>query len=123
MVAEPAALQAPLAVKSVSPRRRSRSPTYNALLILVILLVLRENYLNKIAEGIFLGPMAQPSGSPQAQQLPGSSGGGGELSPTALIDTRSLGKLRQFDGKEESWGTWSFVARSYLNLLSMDYDK
>ena len=34
-----------------------------------------------------------------------------------------MASFATFDGKEESWGTWSFVARSYLNLLSMDYDK
>ena len=30
--------------------------------------------------------------------------------------------MRNFDGREENWGTWAFVARSYLNLLSGDYE-
>ena len=38
--------------------------------------------------------------------------------PPALIDTRAYGCLRTFSGKEEDWATWSFVARSYLDLLS-----
>lgn len=32
-------------------------------------------------------------------------GGGG------LIDTRAIGKLRMFSGKEEDWPLWAFVAR------------
>lgn len=38
-----------------------------------------------------------------------------------LIDTRAYGKLKNFSGKEEDWSTWSFVARSYFDLLSMGY--
>ncbi|CAE7942944.1 unnamed protein product [Symbiodinium necroappetens] len=30
-------------------------------------------------------------------------------------------KLKSFDGKEEHWSTWSFVARSYLTWLSLDF--
>lgn len=44
-------------------------------------------------------------------------------SPTGgsqLIDTKAIGKLRAFDGKEESWPTWSFVARSYFRLLDQE---
>eukprot|EP00434_Breviolum_minutum_P036168 symbB.v1.2.032038.t1/scaffold3793.1/size50245/2 len=39
----------------------------------------------------------------------------------ALIDTRAYGRLRTFSGKEEDWATWSFVARSYLDLLSQQF--
>ena len=48
-------------------------------------------------------------------------------SPTAggsspgLIDTRAIGKLRQFSGKEEDWAAWVFVARGYVNLLDPGY--
>ena len=38
-----------------------------------------------------------------------------------LIDTRTYGKLRSFSGKEEDWPTWSFVARSYTDLLPMGF--
>ena len=39
----------------------------------------------------------------------------------SLIDTRAYGRLKTFNGKEEDWSTWSFVARSYLDLLSMGF--
>ena len=39
----------------------------------------------------------------------------------SLIDTRAYGRLKTFSGKEEEWCTWSFVARSYLDLLSMGF--
>ena len=48
------------------------------------------------------------------------SGGGGGGGPS-LIDTKAYGKLRTFSGKEDDWATWSFVARSYLALLSAGY--
>ena len=38
-----------------------------------------------------------------------------------LIDTRAIGKLRSFSGKEEDWPSWAFVARGYLNLLDPGY--
>ena len=38
-----------------------------------------------------------------------------------LIDTKAYGKPKSFDGKEEQWSTWSFVARSYFTLLSPDF--
>ena len=41
----------------------------------------------------------------------------------ALIDTKAYGRLRSFSGKEEEWATWSFVARSYLALLSTEYQE
>ncbi|OLQ03440.1 Retrovirus-related Pol polyprotein from transposon TNT 1-94 [Symbiodinium microadriaticum] len=44
------------------------------------------------------------------------------VGPGGLIDTKAYGKLRNFDGKEENWATWSFVARSYFTLLSPDFD-
>ena len=44
------------------------------------------------------------------------------VGPGGLIDTKAYGKLRSFDGKEDSWATWSFVARSYFTLLSPDFD-
>lgn len=40
-----------------------------------------------------------------------------------LIDTKAYGKLKTFSGKEEDWATWSFVARSYLALLSVEYQE
>ena len=39
---------------------------------------------------------------------------------SGLIDTRAYGRLRDFDGADESWAQWSFVARLYLALLSTD---
>ena len=78
---------------------------------------------------------ASPSGGGQQQQADQGQGGG-PLQPQAtpgfvgsttggwghsLIDTRAYGKLRTFSGKEEDWTTWSFVARSYLDLLSMGF--
>ena len=38
-----------------------------------------------------------------------------------LIDTRAIGKLRMFSGKDEDWPAWAFVARGYLNLLDPGY--
>ena len=38
-----------------------------------------------------------------------------------LIDTKAYGKLRTFSGKEDDWATWRLVARSYLALLSTEY--
>ena len=43
------------------------------------------------------------------------------LTVGGLIDTKAYGKLKSFDGKEEHWSTWSFVARSYFTLLSPDF--
>ena len=37
-----------------------------------------------------------------------------------LIDTRAYRRLRDFDGIDENWATWSFVARSCMALLSTD---
>ena len=53
---------------------------------------------------------------PVAGAGPSTSGWG-----HSLIDTRAYGRLKSFSGKEEEWSTWSFVARSYLDLLSMGY--
>ena len=50
-----------------------------------------------------------------AQQAAGTGVGAGR----PLIDTRALGKLRSFSGKEEDWPTW--VARGYLNMLDTRY--
>ena len=58
--------------------------------------------------------MAEP-GSPTSPATAAIGAGG-------LIDTKAYGKLRTFDGKEESWATWSFVARSYFGLLSPQFD-
>ena len=77
--------------------------------------------------------MATPSseelfGSPRAGGATASAPNqpeGGTVAATqwghSLIDTRAYGKLKSFSGKEEDWATWSFVARSYLDLLSMGY--
>ena len=53
--------------------------------------------------------MAEP-GSPTSPVTAAIGAGG-------MIDTKAYGKLRTFDGKEESWATCSFVARSYFGLL------
>ena len=55
---------------------------------------------------------ATPGGTPVPT---GGIAGGG------LIDTRAYGKLRSFNGKEEDWATWKFVAKSYFNLLSTQF--
>ena len=52
----------------------------------------------------------------------GAAGMGPAVGPGGLIDTKAYGKLKQFDGKEENWVTWCFVARSYFTLLSQDFD-
>lgn len=39
----------------------------------------------------------------------------------SLIETRACGRLRTFSGNEEDWATWSFVARSDLDLLSVGF--
>ena len=52
----------------------------------------------------------------------GAAGMGPAVGPGGLIDTKAYGKLKQFDGKEENWATWCFVARSYFTLLSQDFD-
>ena len=51
----------------------------------------------------------------------GEAGGTSSTGQPALIDTRAYGRLRTFSGKEEDWATWSFVARSYLDLLSQQF--
>ena len=63
--------------------------------------------------------MAAADGSPTAA---GAAGMGPAVGPGGLIDTKAYGKLKQFDGKEENWATWCFVARSYFTLLSQDFD-
>ncbi|CAE7029215.1 GIP [Symbiodinium sp. CCMP2592] len=55
-----------------------------------------------------------PTANAAAQPVQIGSGG--------LIDTKAYGKLRTFDGKEESWPTWAFVARSYFGLLSPAFE-
>eukprot|EP00439_Symbiodinium_sp_Y106_P052723 s3817_g7.t1 len=55
-----------------------------------------------------------PTATQAAQHVQMGSGG--------LIDTKAYGKLRSFDGKEESWSTWPFVARSYFGLLSPAFE-
>ena len=42
---------------------------------------------------------------------------------TDMIDTKAYGKLREFDGKDDKWGQWSFVARSYISMLTKDAEK
>ena len=68
----------------------------------------------------FASPVGgSPSGGGTLQQMAGPGfavGGGG-----GLIDTRAIGKLRMFNGKEEGWPPWAFVARGYLNLLDPGY--
>ena len=54
---------------------------------------------------------------------PTGGGGAGSSSAPTLIDTKAYGKLRTFSGKEEDWPTWSFVAKSYLSLLSPFYQE
>ena len=56
-----------------------------------------------------------------SEEVPGTVGATTRGWGHSLIDTRAYGKLRSFSGKEEDWATWSFVARSYLDLLSMGY--
>ena len=51
----------------------------------------------------------------------GEAAGAVSSAAPALIDTRAYGRLRTFSGKEEDWATWSFVARSYLDLLSQQF--
>ena len=36
---------------------------------------------------------------------------------TGLVDTRTVGKLEQFDGRPDRWGDWSFKARAWFGLL------
>ena len=48
----------------------------------------------------------------QAIPAPGHAAGGG-----GLIDTRAIGKLRTFSGKEEDWPPWAFVARGSAFVL------
>ena len=38
-----------------------------------------------------------------------------------LIDTKAIGKLRAFSGKDEDWPAWVFVARGYVHLLDRAY--
>eukprot|EP00435_Cladocopium_sp_Y103_P016734 s3384_g4.t1 len=57
-------------------------------------------------------PTFPPGGAPTVNATSWGSG---------LIDTRAYGKLKTFSGKEEDWATWAFVARSYLDLLSMGF--
>eukprot|EP00435_Cladocopium_sp_Y103_P027470 s353_g6.t1 len=47
-----------------------------------------------------------------------AGGAGGSI---GLIDTRAIGKLRSFSGKDDDWPAWAFVARGYLNLLDPSY--
>ena len=55
-------------------------------------------------------------------ESPTANGAAATVGASGLIDTKAYGKLKSFDGKEENWATWCFVARSYLSLLSPDYD-
>ena len=34
------------------------------------------------------------------------------------VDTRVLGKLKNYDGQQDGWQYWSFAMRAYLNCLS-----
>ena len=56
--------------------------------------------------------------SPTAAQATQSA----QMGSGGLIDTKAYGKLRSFDGKEENWSTWAFVARSYFGLLSPAFE-
>ena len=35
-----------------------------------------------------------------------------------FIDTRASSTLKDFDGRDESWGMWSFVAYGYFTILT-----
>ena len=37
-----------------------------------------------------------------------------------LIDTRTVGKLENFDGRADSWLDWSFRARAWFALLPVN---
>lgn len=41
---------------------------------------------------------------------------------TALVDTRTYGKLKNFRGEHSDWVIWSFVARSHFTLIDQRYD-
>lgn len=73
---------------------------------------------------LFGDAMASPTGTApgplQPNVTPGFVGQNGQWGHS-LIDTRAYGKLKTFSGKEEDWATWSFVARSYLDLLSIGF--
>ena len=78
--------------------------------------------------------MAAPLTPPQAFDLAAAAADGFE-SPTSqphpllpqpvpgprLIDTKAIGKLRGFSGKDEDWPAWVFVARGYVHLLDRAY--
>ena len=64
-----------------------------------------------------VGGSPTAGGTLQQMMGPGFAVGGG-----GLIDTRAIGKLRMFNGKEEDWPPWAFVARGYLNLLDPGFN-
>ena len=61
-------------------------------------------------------PLLQPAAPAANGPAPGPVTNAG-----GLLDTKAYRKLKSFDGKEEHWSTWSFVARSYLAWLSLDF--
>eukprot|EP00435_Cladocopium_sp_Y103_P033607 s961_g8.t1 len=67
------------------------------------------------------GQPSSPTAAGPAAGPPGAAMVGATQWGQGLIDTRAYRKLRTFSGKEEDWATWSFVARSYLDLLSMGF--
>ena len=36
-----------------------------------------------------------------------------------LVDTRTVGKLENYDGRTENWVDWSFRARAWFAMLSV----
>ena len=36
-----------------------------------------------------------------------------------LVDTRTVGKLENYDGQTENWVDWSFRARAWFAMLSV----
>ena len=72
-----------------------------------------------------------PVTPPQAFELAAAAAEGFE-SPTSQAhpllpqqapgpDTKAIGKLRAFSGKDEDWPAWVFVARGYVHLLDRAY--
>eukprot|EP00435_Cladocopium_sp_Y103_P020520 s28_g5.t1 len=89
----------------------------------------RSNDLDVSLSGPNCGRQASHMASPSTGgfQSPADAALTDPVSPTAavtqLIDTKAIGRLRTFDGKEDSWPTWAFVARSYLCLLDVEYGR
>eukprot|EP00969_Alexandrium_andersonii_P046052 2020516-Alexandrium_andersonii.AAC.1 len=45
----------------------------------------------------------------------------GPLTSPQLLDTRSIGKPREFSGREVDYPDWAFVVRNYLVMLDADF--